>query len=255
MRFAVLLALGFSAASASFAAPPSPFKPGTVALAVPPGVESYLGIDLAHFTRALCDGGESKGGPTGRIDCGSSIEGSRMGDPIEGQVFDFVSDAELTVATFEPTDLVLSIPRAWTGPCGSFDLTVTLDPGVAQPQSKLTLIPDGKAPRGSFSGFFAAAVRLRFEAVGGGRVVEAPAELTVPLGGPYALVDLPSPAGKPARSNVQLLIRREDGTWARTLSCAAPPLPCPNVCLTASQKTLGGLKTAPVAGRPKDGSQ
>lgn len=254
MRFAVLLALALAAAAPAVATP-LPFKPGTVTLAVPPAFESSLGIDFERFTPALCNGAPVKDGPTGRIDCGASVGDTKI-DPIEALLLDFSGKPELAIARLEVLSLELSGLAPWQAPCGTFDLKVTLDPRAAQPVSTLTLIPEGTAPSGSFSGFLEAAVSLRFEATAGGRVVEIPTQIKIPMGGPYALADLSPEAGQGARSNVALLLRRNGDSWTRTASCASPPLDCPDFCLTASKKALDELQlSAPVALRREDGPQ
>lgn len=67
----------------------------------------------------------------------------------------------------------------------------------------------------------------------------------LPVGGPYALVD----GSEAPESNVALLVRQEAEGWAGAVSCTSPSSPCPDLCLTAAEKTPGGAQIVPVGGR------
>lgn len=252
--FIVLIVLGISAPPGAVDASSLAVKPGRATLAIAPLSGSVLPLDLTLYDHLLCPGGTSKGRPP-RGQCGATVEnGTERTDPIEVILGVSQLIGGKTLVPLEVIALDLLGPEPWITPCGSFDFSVALDPWKEQPVSRLTLAPDGEAPYGVFSALLEAAIILRFDALGGGRV-EVPARIRIPMGGPYALVD-PEMSKDKGLSNLVLLARREDEEWEPALSCTSPPKRCPDFCLTASKKTVDELHlSSPVAVQRADGSQ
>lgn len=198
-----LLALPLSAG-----ANPSLPRAGTIEIALAPGATSFLPIDTPELKEALCHGSvvDGKGPLSPRGECDLTIK-------VPSGMIILNADTAVSVDNGWQVPVHFGALGPWIGSatvdtaCGSWDVSVSLDPDSEQPVSTLVLTESAETPgRGAFASVIDFAALYRFVNLTEGTHLEVPARLSLDLAGQWTTLPqgTPDPAETASASNIAL---------------------------------------------------
>lgn len=161
--------LGFALALAGPAG--ADFRPGAVSMHLNPSLESYLGISGASLVAEYCNLPPGPPVRDPRLVIANDGGGSTRAETVGLYLVSEVRQGSQSLIKLQPTALLLRSVQSFVGTCGTFDLSVQLDPAWTQPLSTVAVL-SGANNSGLFAGKVVFEGRLVLELQGYGPVVE-----------------------------------------------------------------------------------
>jgi hypothetical protein len=195
---------------------------GTLSFDLDPTALSFLDIDSAALGGdSLCRGlvaVDVWGGVAPRGECDLSVG---TPPPIDLYVDDGVPNSGTLRVAAQPTGSTVlpgSVPIST--PCGLWDVSLVLGPGVSQPVSQLVLTPDGTDPaQGVFAGVLKLSGHYHFANRDKKTILDVPTVASLDLSGHWAAIPEGGPSLGPGTSNLVLFSRVLHGEWSSVPTC------------------------------------